>query len=490
MLFLNKFFKRFFEKNLFLLVLVTYIISRLFFLSKYPYFYDSPEYLRESFSNNFFSSLQKSHESIHPIYLFLTQLFQKTIQGENAWELSLISGLFGIGSFILFYILIKKLFNKKTALYSLIPLIFFKHTWLIETNILHESIDHFFLIAGILSFIYFLDKNRFYLFIISIFFWVLGILNFPGIVIWFIPIFAFILLRKKVDKKDFLYLILGVFISLFIGLILSKTLLDISKTQGLFRLENLYRDYGINILFKDLNFLNILRSLRNVFLILVNGYSYASLISVIIFIIFIIKEKNTKMIVFSLFFLIPFFLTGKYWYGGLYGRYSSFIAYFLAIIFSFIYLKSKKIYFLLLLTLIVSFTPTFIKYQQTPIYLIQDNLIKKTDIKKEDIIILSDYQRPQLELKNSYFLLPDQNRNKEIENLVSVKLLSKKGRVFITKQAINYPYWQYDGQEIHIISKGNLGKAYLKNYLLDKEIVLVSFDEEYPFLDVYEIKSK
>lgn len=486
MLFLNKVRKYFFRKSKLFLIFITYIFSRFFFLSKYPFFYDSPEYLRESFSSNFFSSLQRSHESIHPVYLYLIQLFQKIIPGENAWNLSLISGLFGLGSFILFFLLVKKLFNEKTALFSLIPLIFFKHTWLIETNILHESVNNFFLIAGILSFIYFLNNKKIYLFILSLIFLSLGILNFTGLIIWFISILSFVLLKNKFDKKNYFYLIIGVLICL---IIVNKIIFEISGLSVLLRLGTVYKDYGTNILFKDYSFLNILRMFRNVFLILLNGYSIASLFSIIIFIFLILKEKNKKMILFSFFFLIPFLLSGKFWYGGLYGRYSSFIAYFLALTFSFIYSKYKKIYFVLIFLLVISFIPTFIKYQKTPVFLIQENLIKKIDIKNSDIIILSDYQRPQLEINNSYFLLPDQDKNKEIENLITNKL-SVKSRVFITKQAINYPYWQYDGQEIHIISKGNINRASLNNYLSDKELKLVSFNKEYPYLDVYEIKSK
>jgi len=485
-LFLNKVRKYFFRKNKLFLIFIIYIVSRFFFLAKYPFFYDSPEYLRESFSSNFFSSLQRSHESIHPVYLFLIQLFQRIIPGENAWNLSLISGLFGLGSFILFFLLVRKLFNEKTALYSLIPLIFFKHIWLIETNILYESINNFFLIAGILSFIYFLSNKKIYLFILSLIFLSLGILNFTGLIIWFISILSFVLLKKRFDKKDYFYLIIGVLICL---IIVNKIIFEISGISVVLRLTTLYKSYGTNILLKDYSFLDILRMFRNAFLILLNGYSVASLFSIIIFIFLILKEKNKKMMLFSFFFLIPFLLSSKFWYGGLYGRYSSFIAYFLALTFSFVYLKFKRIYFVLLFILIVSFIPTFIRYQQTPVFLIQDNLIKKIDIKNSDIIILSDYQRPQLDFLNSYFLLPDQNRNKEIENLITSKL-SAKSRVFITKQAINYPYWQYDGQEIHIISKGNINKASLNNYLSNKELKLVSFNKEYPYLDVYEIKSK
>jgi len=487
--FLNKFFKHSFSKNIFLLVFVTYIVSRLFFLSKYPLFYDSPEYLRESLSSNFFSSLQKSHESIHPVYLFLTQLFQKIIPGQNAWNLSFISGLFGLGSFILFFLLVKKLFNKKTALYSLVPLVFFKHTWLIETNVLYESINHFLLIGGVLTFLYFLENKKIYLFIASVLFWSLVILNFPGIVIWFISLFALISLKKRFNKKNIVYLVIGLFVSLIIGLFVNKILLDMSGLQGFSRLDTLYKDYGINILLKDFNFINIIRMLRNSFLILVNGYSYASLVSIFIFIYLILKEKNKKLTMFLIFFLVPFILSGKFWYGGLYGRYSSFVAYFLAITFSFVYLLFKRIYFVLLFILIVSFTPTLISYQKVPVFSVQESLVKKINIKDEDIVILSDYQRPQLEIKNSYFLLPDQNKNKEIEILITDKLLGNN-RVFITKQAINYPYWQYDGQEIHIVSKGNLEKAYFRNYLSDKDLTIVSFNKKYPLLDVYEIKFK
>lgn len=488
MLFLNKVRKHFFNKNIFL-VFITYIVSRFFFLAKYPFFYDSPEYLRESFSNNFFSSLQRSHESIHPVYLFLLQLFQRIIPGENVWCLSLISGLFGLGSFILFFLLVKKLFDERIALYSLIPLIFFKHTWLIETNILHESIDNFLLLAGILFFISFLNNKKLYLFIVSILLLSLGILNFPGIIIWFISIFSFILIRKNINKKEIFYLITGMFISLIIGFFANKTLLDMSGVSGFNRLNLIYKDYGINILLKDFSYLNILRMSRNAFLITLNGYSIASLISIVIFIFLIIRENNKKMILFSFFFLFPFILTAKFWYGGLYGRYSSFIAYFITITFSFIYLKFKRLYFVLLFILITSFIPTFIKYQKTPIFLIQESLIKEIDIKSNDIIILSDYQRPQLNIVNSYFLLPDQNKNKEIENIITNKLLSNS-KVYITKQAIDYPYWQYDGQEIQIISKGDFNKTSLNDYLRDKELKLVSFNKEHPHLDVYEIKSK
>jgi hypothetical protein len=66
-------------KKYFWLTLFLFIASRFFFLANYPHFYDSPEYFRESQSLSFFDSLKSSHESIHPVWLFLTQTFQKIV---------------------------------------------------------------------------------------------------------------------------------------------------------------------------------------------------------------------------------------------------------------------------------------------------------------------------------------------------------------------------------------------------------------------------
>ena len=128
-------------KKYFWLIFGLFFISRFFFLANYPYFYDSPEYYRESLSNNFFISLSQSHESIHPLWLFLTQIFQKIVPQGNVWEISLIAAIFGLVGFVSFYFLIKRNFSEKIAIFSSIPLIFFPHLWLIQTNVLHESLD-------------------------------------------------------------------------------------------------------------------------------------------------------------------------------------------------------------------------------------------------------------------------------------------------------------------------------------------------------------
>ena len=103
-------------------------------------------------------------------------------------------------------------------------------------------------------------------------------------------------------------------------------------------------------------------------------------------------------------------------------------------------------------------------------------------------MVLSDYQRPQLADTDALYLGGDKEQQKMIEEKIMEKLV-EGGRVFISQQAINFPYWQYDGQQIHIISRGNKNKAQLKEFLRDKRLEKIVEDKNYPLLTIYEIKN-
>jgi len=176
-----------------LIVIFLFLLSRFLFLANYPHFYDSPEYLKLAQVGNLFTALQKSHESIHPIYIYLIQ----TVHGFL--PISFVSAFFGLLTFIGFYFLIKRLFNKRTAFLSLIPLVFFPHLWLIQTNIMHESVDHFLLIVSLLCFDIFLSNKKLISLIISFLFLILAFINFSGNSIW-LPVFAGLYIFRKYKK--------------------------------------------------------------------------------------------------------------------------------------------------------------------------------------------------------------------------------------------------------------------------------------------------
>ena len=193
--------------------------------------------------------------------------------------------------------------------------------------------------------------------------------------------------------------------------------------------------------------------------------------------------NKKSLIILTASFLIPFIITGKFWYGGLYGRYSSLIGYFFALIVGLI--KSKKIQLVYFVLLIAYFLPTLFAYQKTPVPIIKQEIIKKIEIDSADLLILSDYQRPQLAYTNALYIVNDQNQKNIIQQIK--KYLEEKRRVYISKQAITFPYWQYDGQQIHIISKNSSKKGLLEKSLEDLKFSLVSEGDKYPLLSVYEI---
>jgi len=475
-------------RKFFWIILVIFFLSRFCFLANYPHFYDSPEYFRESLSGNFFKSLAASHEVIHPVWLFLTQIFQKIISRPTSWELSLISAIFGLISVIAFYFLIKRNFNEKIALFSLIPLVFFPYLWLLQTNILHESLDFGLFLLGLLFFDFFLTKKKFSWFLLSTLFLSLSIFDFVGILLWSPVFIGLAILRSKkiswqnifwsvgVILASFLLAVAGIYYLLFVGNVIDPML----------RLKTLLLGYGVRGILSGWSFLNIFRILRNDILILFHGYSLSAILVLIITGIYLIKKKNWPVLIFFLSFFLPFLLTGKFWYGGLFGRYSVLIAYPLGLLLAL--LPWRKIWWVLMVVLFLSFLPTFWIYQKTPISQIEAGLIEKISLKENDILVLSDYQRPQLVYSNALYLNGDEEIQKMIEEKITEKLPGN-GRVFISQQAIDFPYWQYDGQQIHIISKGGKNKAQLKEFLKDKEKELVAEDKEYPLLAIYQIRT-
>jgi len=180
-----------------------FLITRFFFLANFPHFYDSPEYLKLAQEKNLTLALSKSHESIHTIYLFLIQHSQRLYNLMNfknfVTPISFVSAFFGTFSLVCFYLLVKRLFNKKIAFLSLIPLTFFPHLWLIQTNVMHESVDHFLLITSLLFFDIFLTNKKLINITVSLLFLILAFINFLGNLIW-TPVFIGLFIFRKYGK--------------------------------------------------------------------------------------------------------------------------------------------------------------------------------------------------------------------------------------------------------------------------------------------------
>jgi len=471
--------------GIFYFIFTLFIVSRFLFISNYSHFYDIPEYFRESINDNFSQSLSNSHEVIHPLWLGLLQIFQKITPSNNVWEISLISVIFGLFSFIFFYFLIKKLFSKKIAILSLIPLTLFPHLWLIQTNALHESLDSFLLILTFYFFVLFLEKKKIIPFIFTLIFLSLAIFDFFGILIWTPVLIGLVILKnKKKILTNSIWAVSIIVISFVLATFSLYSVLSIASLEPIERLKLLIFNYGGTGIFMDWNFLSIFRMLRNDFLILYHGYGLVSILGGVLGIIFLLKRKKIQFVIFILSFVIPFILSGKFWYGGLFGRYSILIAYPLSVLLA--VLPYRKIYWIIIIILSFSFSQTLYIYQKKPISEIQRNIINEINLSDGDLLILSDYQRPQLFYSNGVYINGNKKNQEILENNIEKEIFENK-KVFISQQAIDFPYWQYDGQQIHIISKGDREKAQLKKFLENKKLILINEDINYPLLNIYQI---
>lgn len=484
---LNKLKKNFSLKHDFLYAFFLYLFVRIPFISNYPFFYDSPEYFKLSLNNCFFCSVLESHESVHPIYLFFIQFFQNIIPKESYWNVSLVSLVFSLLSFMFFYLLVKELFNKRTAIYSSLVLCFIPHLWLLDTNIMHEAVDWFFLISSSYFLVKLVKGSGKKYFPLSVVFLSLALVNFTGSALWFLGVLGFATLCIKTKKQFFLSVLVFIAAS-FLGLGILYLVLEKSGISGFERIGLLFENYG-SITYKNWNPVSFLRTARNIVYVLMEGYSPASFVIVPMFLIYAFIKKQKKLLLFSFLFLLAFFISGKFWYGGFFGRYSSFFAYFLALCAGYITENKllKKLYFAFFLVLIVQLGFFMKDYSKDSVFEIQKELIKSVPIKNEDVIVLSDFQRPQLAFSNAFYIGPDLRKKEEME-IKMEKYLKEGKNVYITEQARYFPYWQYDGQRVHIITKGNKNKALLNNFLSDKKLIEVSNISEYPLLKIYKIE--
>ncbi len=474
------------------ITVVLFLVTRLCLLADYPHFFDSPEYFRESQAIDFFTSIASSHEAVHPVYLLVIQTLQRAyylLTGSmSIIPVSLTSALFGGLGIGMFYLLIKRLFDSKTALFASIPLLFFPHSWLLHTNVMHELVEQSLFITGLVTFDVFLTTRRWQWWFLCICVWSLAILNFLGILLWFPVVLGVVFLRSQKDLilKNSCYAVMAGVVSCALGIILLYVLLLPSIPNPLERVHWLIFGFGGGGIFADWSLATVARVFRNSLFIIYYGYSPAALLASILFVGYAYHRKLYKVLWFFLVFFLPFFLSSKFWIGGLFGRYGALVAYPLALAMAL--LPWKKLYWISLAIVFGWWVTTVSVYKQPPVTTLQAQLLKQVISTPNDLVLLSEYQRPQLPYPNALYVNGSREDTDKIVAVVEVALRENR-RVFITQQAMTFPYWQYDGQQLHIISKGSSTKASLYQYISQKQLKLVTGMPEYPLLNIYLIEN-
>jgi hypothetical protein len=393
-------------------------------------FYDIPEYMQIVSGNTFWQVFALGHFPIHPVFLGILWLLIKII------PVNVIAMVFGALSVFILYKISKLIFKKGLIILPVIIFALFPAVWLINTNLMVESMTLAFYLAGIY---FFLSKKK-VMFFLSLF---LMIGTHLQSIIWIPTIFLFPgIFDIKVKKSEILgfirYTIFAVLVSIlfycclyyFSGRIIGGTTEQLS----------VYFSSGI------------LRMIRNSWLSFIRDFG-----SLTPFLLLFLLIKNAKSNISRISWLIFFALVGVVgfnWQGDFMGRRIVFAGVLLALSI-YKYLGKQSIFVILYLLPIV--VANIILYSNGSPFVI-------LKIPKGQVLIETHYLKPFTKYDGTVLWIGEDDFEKVDEYLASGK------RVFLTKQAITAPYMLLVGNNYHITSLGKVGNSESR-FLFTKYIV-------------------
>lgn len=467
---------------------IFYFLTRLPFLRTYPVYYDSFEYAQIAEKINFFNFSQIisfSHQPIHTFY-FLTILFFKKIFFflPTNMVLVLISLIFGYLATLIWYLFVKRyLGSKQKALFVSFLILIFPYFFRANTNILYESELLFLQIVSLYFFLWGLKENQFFKIILAGIFWGFSISLFTGSLIIF-PVFLLFypplkrtlsrsaswrMKRLKVSLGGlspfslFLLILLSLLVPLLIDLLILKHPEPL-LTKYQLHLGDLVSPQGGSWIF-------LFRILRN---IAIQGAAVLSLPAFALLALSLISLIIPQIPLLSRFspsthlplltltsWLLPPLVLMQFWHSGLYGRLGLFLV-FPASLFLAENLTKNWQRNLVLLVLLVPLVPQLLSQKQTPPIYRFYSLIENGP-KDEIAIITSDSNRFLYQKNNLTTLVVGPGTTLEVvEKFISNN--KKLGKMtLIDSQAILSPYFQFDGDSYHLLSKNKKDQPYLKS---------------------------
>ena len=461
-----------------------YLLLRLPFVANYPHFYDAPEYIREAASSTLQSALLHMHPPMHAIFMIFAFGFYHLFY--TVWSISLVAVVMGLVGFVSFYVFLKVLFEERLALLGTIPLLFFPQLFLIQTNILHDSVDEGFFMAGLALFAVFLLRKSIWYLVGGLIALSLSITDYAGMMAWF-PLFPLLAIFLMQQKKKWVFLSINfLFASILLSLFMQFGLFAYATGSPVSHMLYTLSGSGQSGSFRDLaSLMGVLRAVRNSVVVVWYGYNPLLLIVVPVVMALLIKKRQWAGIGFIGFGLLGFFANMSIWHAGLYGRIGGLAAYTFALAIAL--LPKKALYIIVVGSSAVLCGITAFHYLQTPVPLVQERVFSQIHLQKGDVLVLSDNQRPQLEERYPHALYIGSATIQTTQEKIQQAMLSHK-TIYISQQAVTAPYFQYDGQEIHMLSKGDVTKAYLYPLLQKRQLLSKAGTSQYPLLTIYQVQ--
>ncbi|MDP3994282.1 MAG: glycosyltransferase family 39 protein, partial [bacterium] len=277
------------------------LLTRFIFISPHALFFDSPEYLQSFVNKNLLGAMTVGHLPTHPLFILV---------GRLGIPISVASVFSGILTCVFLYLLIQRIFDKKTALFSILIYSFLPYVWISQTNFTIESILVMFF-AGAYYFLYeYFRKKQNKFWAVSLLFFTAALLTHFSILIFSVSFFGLLALFGF-TRKNFTKVVLFIFTSLFLSVSIYCLLFYFAG--------NLSREVVLSSFINHLGErADLLRNVRNALLILLRS-STLPVLCLAVYGAFLLRRKTNKLMFLIIFFL-PFLYSSQFWHVGLFGR--------------------------------------------------------------------------------------------------------------------------------------------------------------------------
>lgn len=432
-------------------------------LANYPFFFDSPEYVNLS-QLPYGEALYLAHPLVHPVSMLLWRV-SYLIFGSSVAVLSLVSAAFWIMGAVFAARCVAR--ERRWVVYAiclLLPL-----PWLIMTNVVVDAVSSSLLMCGVAL----LWKRRDTVRVAaSTVLFGLSVLNYLGMAIWLPVPMALILFDSKLttaEKVKKMTIVLG-----GVGIVMGGLLITFSAT-------NFVGSQGGQAI-SMLSLTGFLVALYHSFTTFIANYTWVSVVVVLGYAITWLRKRDWEKL------LIMVGIAGMYvvsllpWHSGPYGRLGVFLVYPLAWLYSHL---NKYLRILAIALILPSFFMTVAAYQETPLPILQQKLIERSECSGKQLV-LSENQRPQL--AGSY---PQAqyigSANWQIVRDEVVSDVDGGEVVCMSKQAIDYPYRQYEGQLPSPLVGRKGRNGFLFETLQTYKLVIMAEDPKHPELTLYAV---
>lgn len=393
-------------------------------------FYDMPEYLQIVTNNSFWQVFSLGHFPIHPVFLGIVWTLIKIL------PVNIIAMFFGAISIFIFYKIARLIFKKGPFFLAAIIFAFFPAVWLINTNLMVESVTLTFYLASIYFFL--LRKGN--LFFISLF---LMIGTHLESIVWIPTIFLFpYIFGLKFKRSENVKLVKNALFAIFVSVVFYWALYYFSGRVVGGTTEQLSTYFSSGAL----------RMIRNAWLSFIRNFGS---FTPFIFLLLLIRNVKSKTTWISwLIFTALVGIIGANWQGDFMGRRIVFAGVLLALSI-YKYLEKKSI--LVVLYLLPIIVANIILYSKGSPFV-------PINIPVDQILIETHYLQPFTKYDGTILWVGGDDLGKIDDYLKSGK------RVFLTKQAVTAPFRLLVGNNYHITSLGRVGDSETR-FLFTKYIV-------------------